>query len=65
MLEEESLSFSENDSDIGQAKRLELEINLNDHSPVQKNYTAVPELLYAEVNAYIEDLLNKPFISPS
>ena len=65
MLEEESLSFSENDSDIGQAKGLELDINLNDHSPVQKNYIAVPRPLYGEVKAYIEDLLNKQFISPS
>ena len=65
MLEEESLSFSENDSDIGQAEELELDINLNDHSPVQKNYIAVPRPLYGEVKAYIEDLLNKQFISPS
>ena len=65
MLVEESLSFSENDSDIGQAKGLEPDINLNDRNPVKKNYIAVPRTLYGEVKAYIEDLLNKQFISPS
>eukprot|EP00794_Sanderia_malayensis_P011483 gene11483-12680_t len=59
MLEEESGSFSANDSDIGIATGLEMNIELNDHNPVQKNYLAVPRPLYGEVKAYIEDLLNK------
>lgn len=65
MLQEEAQSFSENESDIGIAKGLEMDIKLHDHTPVQKNYVAVPRPLYGEVKAYIEDLLHKKFISPS
>jgi hypothetical protein len=38
---------------------------LNDETPVQKNYTAVPRPLYPEVKSYVEDLLNKNFIRKS
>ena len=65
MLLEESQSFSINESDIGVAKGLKLDINLDDKKPVQKNYISVPRPLYTEVKSYIEDLLNKQFITPS
>ena len=65
MLLEESQSFSMNESDIGVAKGLNLDINLEDKKPVQKNYVSVPRPLYTEVKSYIEDLLNKEFITPS
>ena len=65
MLHEESQSFSMNESDIGVAKGLNLDINLEDKKPVQKNYFSVPRPLYTEVKSYIEDLLNKEFITPS
>ena len=65
MLNEESQSFSSDDSDIGVAKGLHLGINLKDKNPVQKNYISVPRPLYTEVKSYIEDLLNKQFITPS
>ena len=65
MLQEESESFAANSSDIGIASGLEMEINLDDKRPVQKNYVAVPRPLYGEVKAYIEDLLNKQFIRQS
>ena len=44
---------------------LKLEINLEDKTPVQKNYIAVPRPLYPEVKSYIEDLLNRNFIKKS
>ena len=44
---------------------LELELDLVDHTAVQKNYVAVPKPLYPKVKAYIEDLLNKNFIGRS
>eukprot|EP00794_Sanderia_malayensis_P020672 gene20672-22710_t len=65
MLCDESDSFAKDESDIGVAEGLNLEINLHDRTPVQKNYISVPRPLYAEVKAYIEDLLNKEFITPS
>ena len=65
MLIEESETFSRNDDDIGCAKDFQLEINLSDQTPVQKTYTAVPKPLYPEVKHYIQDLLNKGFISKS
>ncbi len=65
MLKEESSSFAKNSADIGCARGLELEINVSDSRPVQKNYIAVSRPLYGEVKAYIEDLLNKEFIKHS
>ena len=65
MLQEEAQSFSKDDSDIGIAKGLEMDIKLLDQTPVQKNYVAVPRPLFGEVKAYLEDLLRKQFISPS
>ncbi len=59
MLQQESQLFAANSSDIGVASGLEMEINLDDKRPVQKNYVAVPRPLYGEVKAYIEDLLSQ------
>ena len=44
---------------------LQLDINLTDKRPVQKNYVSVPHPLYGEIKHYIEDLLNREFIKPS
>ena len=46
MLTEEQDSFSRDDNDIGMIQDLKLEINLEDKTPVQKNYIAVPRPLY-------------------
>ena len=43
----------------------ELEINLSDERPVQKNCTAVPKPLYGEVRNHVEDLLNRGWIKHS
>ena len=58
MLIDEQDSFTKNDYDIGTILDLKLEINLEDKTPVQKNYIAVPRPLYPEVKSYIKDLLN-------
>ena len=65
LLTEEQDSFARDGNDIGCIKELELELDLVDHTPVQKNYVAVPELLYPDVKAYIEDLLNQNSIGRS
>ena len=61
----ESESFSCDDDDIGYIPNLQLNINISDSRPVQKNYTSIPRPLYQEVKHHIEDLLNKQFIANS
>ncbi len=65
MLAQEADTFSMNEDDIGCIPDLKVTIKLNDETPVQKNYTAVPRPLYPEVKSYVEDLLNKNFITKS
>lgn len=64
MLQEESESFSR-DGEIGDAKGLQMNINLTHTTPVQKTYTAVPRPLYPEVKQYVEDLLNRVWVQRS
>ena len=42
-----------------------MDIPLNDKTPVQKNYVAVPRPSYTQVKSYVEDLLNRNFIRRS
>eukprot|EP00794_Sanderia_malayensis_P021316 gene21316-23391_t len=65
LLCEEQDVFSRNEDDIGSVPDLNMDIQLTDNIPVQKNYVAVPRPLYPEVKAYIEDMLNKNFIRKS
>ena len=65
LLREEADAFARNGNDIGCIPELQMDINLTDSQPVQKNYLAVPRPLYPEVKAYIEDLLNRGFIRKS
>ena len=53
MLYEERGAFSVDDNDIACIKDLEMEINLTDQQPVQKNYTSIPRPLYPEVKYYL------------
>ena len=65
MLSEEEESFSKGDSDIGCAQDLQTELKLHDQRPMQHTYRSIPRHLYEEVKAYIEDLLNRGFITQS
>ena len=65
MLTEEQDPFARDDNDISMIQDLKLEINLEDKTPVQKNYITVPRPLYPKVKSYIEDLLNRNFIKKS
>ena len=58
-------AFSLSDDDIGCAEGLQMPIPLHDPMPVQKTYNAVPKPLYPEVKSYIEDLLNRGWITHS
>ena len=50
------------DSDIGNITSTQMEIKLQDKTPVQLNHNSVPKLLYAELKAHIENLYNKGWI---
>ncbi|CAB4025593.1 Hypothetical predicted protein, partial [Paramuricea clavata] len=65
LLNEQADAFAQSDDDVGSIPNLQLKIHLNDKTPVQKNYVAVPRPLYPEVKAYVEDLLNRKFIRRS
>ena len=49
MLRDEAVSFSKDDEDVGCMEGIQLNINLSDNHPVQKNYTAIPKPLYPTV----------------
>ena len=65
MLKEERGAFCDSEGDVGCAEELQMKINLSDDSPVEKNYVGVPKPLYPELKAYVEDLLNRGFITKS
>ncbi|KAK3700933.1 hypothetical protein QZH41_000337 [Actinostola sp. cb2023] len=65
MLAEEADSLAKDDDVIGCIEGLQMSIELDDRTPVQKNYVAVTRPLYPEVKSYIADLLNRKFIRPS
>ena len=58
MLRQKAGAFGRNDNDVGCVENLELELQLKDNEPVQKNYISNPTPLYEEVEEYLEDLLN-------
>ena len=65
MLREESGCFMKDEKDIGFIDNLEMDINLEDNNPVQKQYYNIPKQLYPEVKSYLEDLLNREWIQHS
>lgn len=65
LLFEEADAFAANDDDVGCIPELQMNINLTNDQPVQKNYLSIPRPLYPEVKGYIEDLLNRGFSQKS
>lgn len=63
-LYEECEAFSYNEDDIGCIPSLNMHISLSDPTPVQKTYISIPKPLHAEVKEYLQDLLNKGWITP-
>ena len=59
LIKEESSVFSVHDDDIDNVTSHQMEIHLNDKTPVQQNYNSIPRTLYEELKNCIEDLLNK------
>ena len=65
MLQEECSSFARDENDLGCAPDLELDIKLNDDTPVRQAYWSVPPPLYQEVKDYNLEMVNKGFIKKS
>ena len=65
MLQEEVGSFAKDNEDVGSIEGLHMNRTLSDPTSVQKTYTSVPRPLYTEVKHYIEDLLNRGWITKS
>ena len=52
LLTEEADAFAKDDNDVGCIPDLELDLDIEDQTPVQKNYVAVPKPLYSEVGLH-------------
>uniref|UniRef100_A0A8C6Q036 Gypsy retrotransposon integrase-like protein 1 n=2 Tax=Nothobranchius furzeri TaxID=105023 RepID=A0A8C6Q036_NOTFU len=65
LLREECAAFSRDDYDVGTIPSLELKIRLQDPTPVTRTYVSVPRPLHNEVKEYLEDLLNRGWITKS
>ena len=65
LVEQADAFAAKDDDDVGSIPNLQMNIQLNNAKPVQKDYVAVPHPLYPEVEACIEDFLNRNFIRMS
>ena len=65
MLAEESAAFAKDEQDMGRIPKLQMHLTLNDNTPVQKTYMAVPPPLMKEVREYLRDLISRGWISKS
>ena len=62
LITREANVFSVADSDIGNITSTQMEIKLQDETPVQLNYHSVPKPLYVELKTHIENPYNKGWI---
>ena len=65
MLDQEAASFSKDDKDMGSIPELKMKIRLTDEIPVQRTYQSIPRPLYQEVKLYLQDLLDRGWITRS
>ncbi|KAL3966228.1 nuclear receptor co-repressor 2 [Sarotherodon galilaeus] len=65
LLREECHAFAYDDKDVGCIPSLNMHITLHDTTPVRKTYISVPKPLHQEVKDYLQDLLNRGWISES
>ena len=65
MLREESEVFAIDETDIGNVEHSKMKIRLKDDIPCQTTYNSLPRPLYQELKHYVEDLLNKQWITNS
>ena len=65
LLREEAGAFARDENDIGCVESLELDIKLKDEQPVQRAYVSIARPLYGEVKQYLEDLINRQWVTKS
>lgn len=65
MLREECHALAYDDKDIECIPTLNMHITLHDTTPVHMTYISVPKPLHQEVKDYLQDLLNRGWISES
>ena len=65
LITEMSDIFCQDSEDIGDVQNCKMKIRLKDETPVQKSYYSMPKPLHQEVKHYVEDLLNKGWITKS
>lgn len=65
MLREECKAFAKDENDVGCIPSLRMHITLKDQTPVQKTYISVPKPLHQEVKAYLQDLINRGWVTKS
>ena len=65
MLWPEQSSFAVDRGDIGDAKELEMKIQTEDEKPVQQTYSSIARPLMDEVKGFVEDFLNRQWITKS
>ena len=64
-MREEVDVFCTDSDDIGNVTECKMKIELKDQAPLQKTRYSIPKPLHMEVKHYIEDLLNKGWITKS
>ena len=65
MLLEEYDVFAADDDDIGNVDTVKIRIKVKDDIPCQSTYHSIPRPLHQELKHYIEDLLNRKWITSS
>ena len=65
MLREESEVFAIDETDVGNVEHNKMKIRLKDDIPCQAIYNSLPCPHYQELKHYVEDLLNKRWITNS
>ena len=65
LITEMSDVFSQDNEDIGDVQNCKMKLRLKDEKPVQKSYYSMPKPLHQEVKHFVEDLLNKGWITKS
>ena len=56
-------AFYQDSDDTGDAQNCKTKIRLKEETPVQKSYYSMPKPLHQEVKHYVEDFLNKGWIT--
>ena len=65
LITEMSVVFCQDSDNIADVQNCKMKIRLKYETPVQKSYYSMPKQLHQEVKHYVEDFLNKGWITKS